>query len=111
MSINERAQALADAGGCVKCTDWQHASKDCDAVYGKKKWQPCTVKDDGSSTKCGKNHHSLLHGASHAYICKLKSGGLVQQSDQGVEEVGDPLVGHCGQTLPDIEGSEVLLLI
>ena len=111
MSINERAQALADAGGCVKCTDWQHASKDCDAVYGKKKWQPCTVKDDGSSTKCGKNHHSLLHGASHAYICKLKSGGLVQQSDQGVEEVGDPLVGHCGQTLPDIEGCEVLLLI
>ena len=35
----------------------------------------------------------------------------MQQSDQGVEEVGDPLVGHCGQTLPDLEGCEVLLLI
>ena len=105
MSVNERAQALADVRGCVKCTDWQHVSKDCDAVYGKKTWQPCTVQDDGS--KCGKDHHSLLHGASHAYICKLKAGGVVQHPGHD----DDPLVGHCGQTLPDLEGCEVLLLL
>ena len=36
MSVNERAQTLSDLGGCIKCTDWQHKSKDCDAMYGKK---------------------------------------------------------------------------
>ena len=111
MSVNERAQALADVSGCVKCTDWQHVSKDCDAVYDKRKWQACSVKDDSSNSKCGKNHHNLLHGASHAYICKLKTGVGAQQADQVPEGVGDPLVGHCGQTLPDLEGCEVLLLI
>ena len=109
MSVNERAQALASVNACVKCTDWQHVSKDCDAVYGKKSWQPCTVKDDGS--KCGKNHHNLLHGASHAYICKLKAAGVVLQPGQDSDHDGDPLVGHCGQTLPDLEECEVLLLI
>ena len=110
MSVNERAQALADAKGCVKCTDWMHVSKDCDAVYGKRKWQPCSVKD-GSSGKCGKDHHNLLHGTSHAYVCTVKTTAVRQKSVRGPGGEVDPLVGHCGQMLSDLEGCEVLLLV
>ena len=103
MSVNERAQTLADLEGCIKCTDWQHVSKDCDAVYGKRKWQPCTIKDSGSNVKCGKDHHNLLHGSSHAYVCKIKACTISERSSS---VFGEPIKGYCGQTLSNQE-SEV----
>ena len=90
MSVNERAQTLADAKGCVKCTDWTHVKKDCDAVYGKRQWQPCTLVDS-NNVKCGKNHHSLLHGASHAYVCVMK----VNTSGGGPGPQLTPTVNSC----------------
>ena len=95
MSVNERAQVLADVGGCVKCTDWQHSSKDCDAVYGNRKWQPCSVKDSNSSSRCGKDHHNLLHGASHAYVCKINACPVYDTSCS-VVDLTELVEGFCG---------------
>ena len=107
MSVNERAQTLSDLGGCTKCTDWQHKSKDCDAMYGKKQWRPCTISDGNGSNKCGGNHHNLLHGSNHAYVCTMKSGSLKPL----IQSAGEPLIGHCGQTFKSEESLEVLLLM
>ena len=110
LSVNERAQVLADVEGCIKCTDWQHSSKNCDAVYGKRKWQPCSVKDGNGSSKCGKDHHNLLHGANHAYVCKIKACPVYDNSCSGIDppELKD---GFCGQTVSNKDNCEVLLII
>ena len=123
MSINERGGVMESAQACVKCTDWTHKKTDCDAKFGNKPWQTCTVKEDGQ--KCGQKHHNLLHGSTHAYICMLvavKRASKAVMEDAKVDkidgavakvtEVGeDQCVGHCGQTLPNLDGCEVLLLM
>ena len=67
MSIQERSTAMEKAQACVRCTDWTHKKSNCDAKFGNKPWQDCTVLD-GAGKKCGKKHHNLLHGSNNAYI-------------------------------------------
>ena len=73
MSIQERSTAMERAQACVRCTDWTHKKSNCDAKFGNKPWQDCTVLD-GAGKKCGKKHHNLLHGSNNAYICNMFMG-------------------------------------
>ena len=90
LSVNERAQVLADVEGCIKCTDWQHSSKNCDAVYGKRKWQPCSVKEGNGSPKCGKDHPWADPGF---WI----GGGHVLTSGRSVVDMGPKTLYNVGR--------------
>ena len=82
MSVNDRGGAMEAAQACVKCTDWTHKKSQCDAKFGNKAWQNCTMKDS-SGQKCGQQHHNLLHGSTHGYICMFVGlKGLTQNSSE-----------------------------
>ena len=107
MSVQERSTAMEKAQACVRCTDWTHKKSNCDAKFGNKPWQDCTVLD-GAGKKCGKKHHNLLHGSNNAYICNMFMGAsrrVNTTSNLGVLEATE----EGEQALLAQDGCEVLL--
>ena len=85
MSTNERGGAMETAQACVKCTDWTHNKVGCDAKFGNKPWQSCSVKDS-SGQNCSQGHHNLLHGSTHKYICMLLGARRAEEIVPEIEE-------------------------
>ena len=94
MSLDDKEKAIESAQGCVLCTDWTHKVDKCDAKFGNKPWKNCNVKEN-SGKVCGKKHHNLLHGSTHAYVVNM----IVSAAKKKPRDI-----------VPEEENQEVLLL-
>ena len=77
LSPNERANLVQTAGGCALCLDWtgSHQRDKCSTKLGRKQipLSNCSVLDTNTNAKCGKKHHTMLHGTTNQFCNLVRS--------------------------------------
>ena len=76
LSPSERANLVQAAGGCALCLDWtgSHQRDKCSTKLGRKQLplSNCNVVDN-NNVKCGRKHHTMLHGTTSQFCNLVRS--------------------------------------